>query len=378
MPEGAPVVWLARTLFGDHVAAGDKDWQFVKRHGERYHSVFRPTATVAVETAPGEYENRETEPDLVWVEPTATPVEGVLDTASGRTVSASNASGSDAKRNAAVVLSARREVDTAGVWGDVVGAFAGKRVGEEQADGGPERTRCNTVTRALGGRDRVGTAFKGALAEYEHGVVVTATTDPSRFESVAAAADGLLADVKALRKKLGRAVGESVLPGVVVPEPTARGVPHAHISAFGVERAALPSRHDLHECWWECRERGQQVDVKPLMADGGAWTWGGNGPADADGCPSRAYCQQGSTALTTTAALEAEDLLAVASALRDRGDAVMDATVDAEVEAETGVDAGAVRRAAWYWATGLKAATRPSTALREAVAAEGQGGCGNA
>jgi hypothetical protein len=313
----------------------------------------------------------------LWIFPMVTPGASVLDTAVGGSVSA------DTKSDVEVVLGARRTLETAAVWGDVVGAFAGKRLGEQRADGGPERTRFNRVGVALRGRDRVGVAFDGALAAgSDHAVLVTATTDPARFESVAAAAEGLLGDVKALRKKLGRAVGESVLPGVVVPEPTARGVPHAHVPVFGAERASLPSKHDLHWFWWENKERGQQVDVKPLVADGGTWTWGGDGPADADGCPPRAYCQQGSSALATAAALAAEDLCAVASALRDRGDVVMDAetaaAVDAEVAAETGVDVGAVRDAAWYWATGLKAATRPSRSLRAAVDTRDAGGAADA
>jgi hypothetical protein len=109
----------------------------------------------------------------LWIFPMVTPGESVLDTASGITVSASNASGSDAKRNAAVLLSSRRSLSTAGVWGDLVGAFAGKRLGEQRAPGGPESTRWNSAARALSGRDRVATAFEGALTEYEHGVLVS-------------------------------------------------------------------------------------------------------------------------------------------------------------------------------------------------------------
>lgn len=366
-PEGASVIWLARTLFGPGVKSGDKDWKFVRRHGKRHHRVERPTTFIAVQVAPGVSENQETKPDLVWVFPTdPTSYEGVLDTASG--ISAREG-GPTTLANAEGLLARRRTLATAGIWGGLVGAFGGKRLGEERSAGGPERTRFNDMTRALGGRDRVRTAFAGAYAMgHREGAVVTVTTDPARYGSVGEAAADLMGDVNALRRWLVRP------PGVTVVEPTEQGVPHAHIALF-IPPEDLPSRHELHGYWWECRERGQQVHVAPLTAretaeePAEAWAWADGRPAGADGCAPVTYLTAGAQALATVADLSAEDVLSVAEVYRERGDTRLDAStasgIDGTVRAEAGAPGGPVRRAAWYWATELSTVTTPSSVLRE-------------
>lgn len=84
--------------------------------------------------------------------------------------------------------------------------------------------------------------------------------------------------------------------------------------------------------------------------------------------PSRTRCPTCETTYQP-ARLNAESLLRVAAAYRERGDEQFNVNtadaVDAAVRAETGVDAAAVRRAAWYFGTGVKAVTRPSSALRD-------------
>lgn len=384
-PEGAPVIWLARTLFGDDVAAEDKDWKFVKRHCERYHHVFKPTGKVAVPMAESDdpdkkydYENWETEPDLVWVSPTGTPSGGVFNATvsgisehRGESAETGDESVVVATANAAGILGRRRTFDTAAEWGALVGAFGAKRTGEDAGE--RQATRFNAVERARESPNRVAVAFAGARElNHSRGAVVTATTDPGRFDSSRAAAGSLLYDVNQLRRKVGRP------PGVTVVEPTERGVGHAHIGLFGVDASDLPSTHELHRYWWETRERGHQVDVQPIAVDGEVWSWAEQAPDAADGCPPDAYLREGPVSVATVAHLNAEKVQAVANGYRDRGDAAMDATtaadVDAAVAAETGVDVGAVRRAAWYFGTGLKAATRPSKAMREAVETDGRDG----
>lgn len=300
--EGVPIPWLARTLFGDDVTSSDKDWRFVKRHGERYHRVERPTATIAVETAAGEYENRQTDPDLAWIFPThPTPAEGLLDTASGTSRPAPRS-----VTNARRMLARRRTLPTARSWGGVIGSFGAKRLGEERASDGPNRTRFNDVARALSGRDRLTTAFTGALvAGHVEGAIVTATTDPSRYANLKDAADTLTRDVDLLRKCLDRP------PGITVLEPTADGKPHAHVALLG-DPSALPSRHALHNYWHVRRGRGQKVDVVPIAAvatDGGIgrvrpWTWAADArPADADGRDPVTYLSAGPDALATVATI---------------------------------------------------------------------------
>jgi hypothetical protein len=373
-PAGAPAIWFARTLFGPDVKSGDADWKFVKRHGERHHEVKRPTSKIAVQVAPGEYENRKTEADFVWIFPTqTTPTPDVLDNRSGKT---EHEHDSTALARAEGYLSRREALSTVRAWGGLVEAFGGKRLGEERADGGPERTRFNDVARALGGRDRVWTAFAGAEERgYRRGALVTATTAPDRFESIMDAADGPLDDVKLLRRWLDRP------PGVTVVEPTERGVPHTHLVVFRPPQE-LPTKRELHDYWWVNRERGQQVDIMPLEAaeatsdnPAEAWMWADESSENMTSTRPLSYLSEGAKALATVAELRAGDVLAAGAAFRDVGDAELDATTADERDCEI-ADAGAldntqtaaaVRQAAWYFGTGLRTVTRPSPLLRKAA-----------
>lgn len=314
----------------------------------------------------------------LWVFPTATRDGSVLDTVSGvsehRADSQTSGGESVATANAAARLGCRRTLDTAEEWGILVGALGAKRLGEERS-GDRQATRFNSVYRAAKSGERVSTAFAAARSlQYSPGVVVTLPTDPSRFDSIRAATDTLIGDVKLLRRKLGTP------PGVTVIEPTERGVGHAHVPLFDVTEEALPSDHELHNYWWEARKRGQQVDVQPIELDGESWRWAKQPPADAAGRPPDSYVRKDVEALPRVARLDAKDVLAVATAYRDRGETVFNADthedIDTAVSDETGVDAAAVRRAAWYFGAELKAATRPSPQLRDAVESDEQRGGG--
>ncbi len=373
-PAGAPVIWFTRTLFGPDVKSGDADWQFVKRHGERHHEVERPTSKIAVQVAPGEYETRERDPDFVWIFPTqTTPAPDVLDNRSGKT---EHEHDSTALERAERYLSRRETLPTARAWGGLVEAFGGKLFGEERTDGGPEPTRFNDVARALGGRDRVWTAFAGAEEKgYQKGVLVTATTAPDRFESIIDAADSLLDDVELLRRWLDRP------PGVTVVEPTERGVPHTHLVLFRPPQE-LPTRRELHDYWWVNRERGQQVDVMPLEAaestsanSAEAWIWADERSENMASNRPLSYLSEGAEALATVAELRADDVLAAGAAYRDVGDVELDAAAagerDRNIADAVGFDntktAAAVRQAAWYFGTGLRTVTHPSPSLRKAA-----------
>lgn len=372
-PHGAPIVWLARWVIGVSGETPARDCRLAERHCERYHDVTTQCGLQYV------VPDGETETDTTGVLADATATERDSERrqyaeAEAATVLDSTGSGVSEHRdssvatvNAAGALKRRRTFDTAGERSVLVGALGGKLAGEERGPSGGERTRINDVGRARGSSNRVDTACAGASAlGYEDGVVVTATTDPARFESCGAAARSLVPDAKQLRRKLGYP------PGVTCVEPTARGVGHVHVLLFGVERSDLPTDHELHRYWWETRERGQQVDVQPIVRDGETWVWAdGDGPADAQGCPPGAYCAQAARSLPAVARLDAADVLAVADAYRVRGAQPVTDAVDAAVSAETGVNAVAVWQTAWYFGTGLKAVTRPSPELRDALAGTG-------
>jgi hypothetical protein len=398
-PEGVPLILLARALFGDDVDAGDADYQWVRRECERQgHDVSRPTAPVVVE-ADGELVIRESQPDLAWVfpefgehvAPTGTGGHPVLTTASGISVDARESaspagsqSGSIAKANAETYLSTRRTIETARGWGHLTGCLGGKRVGESSASGGGERTRFNDVDRARRSGARVAGAFDEARGEgFDRGAVVTATTAPGRFDSIADAATGLVSDVKALRTKVRdeRSDGCDVCPpSVVVVEPTERGIPHAHVAMFGLDADAVDER-ELRRYWWETRGRAQQVWIDEIEtagdgdAEGAGWRWSGDEAGDEAGCPPMPYLRAGGDALARTASRSADEVVEIAAALRSASSVPTGAEVEVPVTPDglvssstpasvTPATAAGVRWSAWYFGTGLRAVPSVSPSLR--------------
>lgn len=369
-PDGAPLPWLADRVFRGEPDRADRQW--LRREAERQgHGVERPTATVAVPTGDG-FENRESNPGYTWIFPrwehclTGSDDAGpTLDNSSGR----SRQRPSRASENAARAVARRTQLADSGEWSALVGALAAKRVGEERGES--ERTRFNDRSRALRGADAAARAFAGAAAlGHREGAVITATTDPSRYESIEAATEDLLADATALRRKVGRMTdSDGRPPGFTAAEPTSTGLPHVHVAVFGVDGEDLAAEVDALRSYWLGRGRGHQVQVQPIrrvgpsVADPLAWRWANAGPptpaSDRAGCPPAVYLAAGPRALARVAGCDADDLRGLAAAHRSSDEAA-EAAVD-------GRAAEAVRTAAWYFATGLKAATRASPALREAA-----------
>ncbi|PSP88004.1 hypothetical protein BRC90_08545 [Halobacteriales archaeon QS_4_69_34] len=236
------------------------------------------------------------------------------------------------RENAREYLAGRSAVGTDGERGKLLDALATYRETTEgrytrldriRGDGAetlllPYMTRFNAPSRVGEARERLEGAFGRASEDYGRGVVLTVTTDPSRYDSVADAADGLLADVGRLKSWLatdGR-LGERP-PSVVVPEWTNRGVPHAHVVLFGVSWAV--SHAALRAYWSGSRDRGKIVwfDRIASRSVGGRWRWGdGEGPTDAGGRSPRRYLSKGLDALDGLASSPPEDVRAAARALR--------------------------------------------------------------
>lgn len=361
--DGSPIGWLAQTLFGEHVESGDADWTWVRRECDRH-------SWVTVERHPPgppeirADENRKTGSELLW----ANVDQSVLDNGSRRIFPRDESAGtSDAKERAEAVISGRRTLETADQWGAVIGSFGAKKLGWEQLER-VNRTRFIDVGLARSGVARIADGFSGAAsAGYDHGTVLTVTTDPSRFESVAATADGLLADVTNLRKKIGRHCGDGIPPSVTAPEPTKWGMAHAHIALFGVEPAELPSKRELCTYWRETRDRAQELDVEAIALDETGveprWFWRDDGP-DAAGCPPRPYLAAGAKSIVAAARTDSDDIREIAAAYRDRGSTAIHRGDPTVADVGTSVEPAAIREASWYWATGMKAATRPSPGIR--------------
>ncbi|WP_222919125.1 DUF5817 domain-containing protein [Natrinema sp. SYSU A 869] len=363
--DGAPIGWLARTLFRSAAGHGEKNWKWVRRQCDRWSWV-DVTEIQDQQRQSDRDGNRTAASDLLWafLDPT------VLDTVSRHNRPRAGAeSATDAKEKAEATISRRAKLETAEQWGDLIGSFGAKKRGYE-ALGGGDRTRFIDGGRARGGPSRIADAFSGAAAAgYDRGTVLSVTTDPERFDSIAAAADGLLDDAKNLRKKLGRHLESGMPASVTAPEPTRKGLPHGHIAIFGHEPADLPSKHELCRYWWETRERGQQLDLAPIALDDAdasdepRWYWRDDGPDDA-GCPPCAYLSEGAESIVAAAWTDADDVKAIANAYRARGSAPITDGEPTAAAVGTSVTPSKIREAAWYWATDMKAATTGSQEIQ--------------
>lgn len=362
-PEGVNLPVLARRVFDrDEPTRADRQW--CRRLAERQgHRVERPTATVAVRTATGSVENRDTAPDLTWIFPRSEPADA------GSRADSRHRSGETLQRPSTAATNAGRSVARRPVvrrWQPLTDALTAKRLGSD------ERTRYDSVAEALRGADAVAEVFAGAAAlGHRRGVVLTLTTDPSRYDSVLDAAADLYADAAAARGWIGRNADRDGRPrGVTVAEPTSTGIPHVHVAAFGVDPGAI-DRTALGNYWRNSRGRGYQVHVAPIRRDRGtrgplSWTWTGDRPRsrsigepEHDGCPPAAYLAAGSRSLATVAS-RSTDALRSGDVDRAERDQQSDRRSD-------DVPEQSLRTASWFLATDLPTTNGGSPSLRSAA-----------
>ncbi|WP_425606709.1 hypothetical protein [Natrinema marinum] len=368
--DGKPIVWLARVVFGRDVESGDADWRWTRRECERLSGVdvVRPTAThsVVVDDDGDEptFENRETAADLVWASIDESALHSSLDTVSVQKLPQSTASRSTAKSRAAGMVSRRQTIETT-TWACLIGSLGAYRAGIGDLEE-PDPTRFTDRARARKPGARLSEAFDRAGEKYERGVILTGTTKPSRFPSIADGAAELTDDVTNLRKWLGRRLDGGIPPSITCFEPTKHGVGHPHSALFGVDAADIPIE-DVKTYWQEEETvgRGHQVTVEPIAVDEtGSWYWLGDGPDDA-GCPPAAYLKEGARALETAARTDADDILVIADAYRDADESTDDlepSTLDVPETVMANPDA--IRIASWYFSTNTRAATNGSAELR--------------
>jgi hypothetical protein len=276
--------------------------------------------------------------------------------------------------NAESMLRRRRAFEGPGEKGDLVGAFGAKR--EATADKfhvlqdtfSPENhrlipfsTRFNSDKRVGEMRDRYRTAWRVAAREHREGVVVTLTTDPKRYDSLAEMCEGLLDEANRLKDWVAydpengpKRAGHRP-PSVVSIEFTDDGKPHLHVAFFGVRWVAKHSA--LSRYWAESRDRGEVVWMDRIRTQSGRWVWVSDSDdrqhGDVGGASPRGYLAESVDTLAASADVSAAEVQETAAALRAAGDD----GGDGNLSGGSGGRAEKLFKAALYWAAELPAVT---------------------
>ena len=340
--QGAPLTTLAQEAFGVDAVDGGANYQLARRHFTGHPELFKTAKRGG----------------MTWVWPTPDLLRRASLDQQVSTPSERPESAATAKSNAGRMLHRRTGFDTAEERGDLLGAFAAKRSAtagrfhalQDTFDPGSHRlvpfsTRFNSGERVRETRERYRTGWSRAADRHDRGVVLTLTTDPSRFDSLGDACEGLLGDVNRLKDWLaydpegGPARPGRRPPSVVVPEFTDDGKPHVHVAFFGI--SWLTTHGALSRYWSVERDRGEVVWLDRIAERGGRWRWAADGgPAhpDATATSPREYLETGVDLLAASADATAEEgREAVDTVARERGERLW--------------------KAALYWATDLPAVT---------------------
>lgn len=282
-PEGAPVIWAVRQVLDGGADASGAD------------------AALAAELFwdNPRYFKTGIRDGLRWVEPRTALF---ILTASKQAAGTAD-SGGVALTNGRRSLGRRSSVESDGERGDILGTLAAKREGteerflafEDREEPGkyllvPYRTRFNSPKRVREQLRRFDGTWKKAGERYHRGVILTLTTDPKRYDSIAEQAETFMEDVDRLRGWLSYNVNDGERPETVLAvEFTDSGLVHAHLAVFGVEY--VPHSR-LSAYWRNRRDRGDVVYVNGIETVHGSWRWRGDGPEGKEGRSPRAYLKK--------------------------------------------------------------------------------------
>jgi len=304
--DGAIISEAVKAVFDKESTTADADYKLANRFYSSYSEYFKI-----------DRRDRHT-----WVEPTTAAFHLTTSKRSSKTHDSTDI----AKSNARAALTRRRRVTSDEARSVVLGALAAKRYAtddkhlilQDTCAGDshiirPYHTVYNSserVNRAIG---RYQTAWSAAAAEYDRGVLITLTTDPYRYDSIAGATDGLMKDFNRWKSWLtSRFFDGRRPPHIAVPEFTKAGLPHLHVAIFGT--GYIPHAAVVHN-WDQRRDRGRFVWIDGMKARGGKWRWRGRHERTEARCP-QTYLGKGLRQLKSLAEVDADCVKEAAGRLR--------------------------------------------------------------
>jgi hypothetical protein len=144
-------------------------------------------------------------------------------------------------------------------------------------------------------------------------VLLTLTTDPSRYDSIADATEGLMDDLNRLKSWLANKFFDGQRPpNIAVPEFTQKALPHLHVAIFGI--GYVPQAALAHY-WDQRRDRGSIVWVDGMKTRGGQWRWQAS-PEHTDARSPQLYLSKELQRLKSLAAADAGGVKEAAGRLR--------------------------------------------------------------
>ena len=177
----------------------------------------------------------------------------------------------------------------------------------------PFQNLYNSSNRVDGAIARYRRAWSTAAAEYDRGVLLTLTTDPSRYDSIADATEGLMDDLNRLKSWLANRFFDGRRPPhIAVPEFTESGLPHLHVAIFGIDY--IPQAVLAHY-WDRRRDRGSNVWLRGMKVRGARWHWQSR-PKLTKTRPPQAYLAKGLYRLKSLSAADADCVKQAADRLR--------------------------------------------------------------
>lgn len=317
-PTGAPIVVATREAISPDANAGDADHRLALRFYRNYPRFFKT-------------DRRD---GMIWVWPRTPAFTCPANKHSPKPADDGEVADDTArspKENARNALRNRNTIENSEERGYLLDALATYR---ESTDGRYNRfdktrgigaetllikyvNRFNASNRVADSCERLEVAFAAASERYDRAVVVTLTTDPSRYDSLLASMDDLIDDVSRFKSWIATDTRIGYRPpSVVVPEFSDKGIPHAHIVLFGV--SWVVAHEELSSYWSNLRNRGEVVWFDRLVSrnEGGRWRWSSSRRDDVRGRSPRSYLAKSHDALTRLASASSSEVRSAAGALR--------------------------------------------------------------
>ncbi len=154
------------------------------------------------------------------------------------------------------------------------------RVREKQYLSIPNTTRFTDKTDASNSEKRLREALDNAKKDFDHGVVVTLTIDPKRFETHSEATDAIKGARQNLIQTLDYQVGEYPTQITTPDFQSETGLLHYHIPLFGISKVsesqnetgeATISESQIREYWSDKYDIGSQISIQRTWTRNGEW-----------------------------------------------------------------------------------------------------------